>query len=101
MDRTLDRAPGLSARLKLTLSYAGFLMLAGALMLVMVWFFLLRYVPDDNAVQAPDGIQPGQAFLVRASGQVLGMALLFQLVFGLLGGWYLAGRVLAPLSKIT
>src|SRR5918999_1178979 len=30
---TLDRAPGLSARLKLTLSYAGFLMLAGALLL--------------------------------------------------------------------
>ncbi|GAB3892152.1 HAMP domain-containing sensor histidine kinase [Kibdelosporangium lantanae] len=29
------------------------------------------------------------------------MALLFQLVFGLIGGWYLAGRVLAPLSKIT
>ena len=29
----MDRAPGLSVRLKLTLSYAGFLMLAGALLL--------------------------------------------------------------------
>jgi hypothetical protein len=29
----VDRAPGLSVRLKLTLSYAGFLMLAGALLL--------------------------------------------------------------------
>ena len=42
----MDRAPGLSVRLKLTLSYAGFLMLAGALLLAAVWAFLLRYVPD-------------------------------------------------------
>ena len=42
----MDRAPGLSVRLKLTLSYAGFLMLAGALLLGAVWMFLLRYVPD-------------------------------------------------------
>src|SRR3712207_4031855 len=45
-EATVDRAPGLSARLKLTLSYAGFLMLAGALLLAAVWLFLLRYVPD-------------------------------------------------------
>ncbi len=42
----MDRAPGLSVRLKLTLSYAGFVMLAGALLLAAVWLFLLRYVPD-------------------------------------------------------
>src|SRR2546421_12910599 len=51
---TVNRAPGLSVRLKLTLSYAGFLMLAGALMLAAAWLagqdrqsfeFLLRYVP--------------------------------------------------------
>src|SRR5918992_4608299 len=54
-EETVDRAPGLSARLKLTLSYAGFLMVAGALMLAAAWFadrhrpsfeHLLRYVPD-------------------------------------------------------
>ena len=33
----MDRAPGLSVRLKLTLSYAGFLILAGALMLAAAW----------------------------------------------------------------
>ena len=42
----MDRTPGLSVRLKLTLSYAGFLMVAGALLLAVVWVFLLRYVPD-------------------------------------------------------
>src|ERR1700681_4310585 len=43
--KSVDRAPGLSVRLKLTLSYAGFLMLAGAVMLAAVWVFLLRYLP--------------------------------------------------------
>src|SRR5919106_296448 len=38
----VDRQPGLSVRLKLTLSYAGFLMLAGALWLAAAWLFLLR-----------------------------------------------------------
>ena len=52
-ERTLDRAPGLSVRLKLTLSYAGFLMLAGALLLAAVWFFLLRYVPDGTLTLSP------------------------------------------------
>ena len=35
-DQTVDRKPGLSVRLKLTLSYAGFLMLAGVLLLAAV-----------------------------------------------------------------
>ena len=50
----VERAPGPSVRLKLTLSYAGFLMLAGALLLAVVWVFLLRYVPD-RSVLAPGG----------------------------------------------
>src|SRR5919205_1813632 len=52
---TVDRAPGLSVRLKLTLSYAGFLMLAGALLLSVVWVFLLRYVPDRLVLEGPGG----------------------------------------------
>src|SRR4051794_23882785 len=52
---TVDRAPGLSVRLKLTLSYAGFLMVAGALLLAAVWVFLLRYVPDRAVLLNPGG----------------------------------------------
>ena len=40
----VDRPPGLSVRLKLTLSYAGFL--AGALLIGVVWVLLVRYLPD-------------------------------------------------------
>src|ERR671915_2502077 len=52
-EETVDRAPGLSVRLKLTLSYAGFLMVAGSLMLAVVWVFLLRYVPDPDVFRGP------------------------------------------------
>jgi two-component system sensor histidine kinase VanS len=98
----LDRAPGLSVRLKLTLSYAGFLMLAGALLLAAVWFFLLRYVPDRMFIVSPvHGVFPTQSNLLRAFAPAAAIVLAFLLVFGLLGGWLLAGRMLAPLTRIT
>src|SRR5216110_3098509 len=57
-EETVDRAPGLSVRLKLTLSYAGFLMIAGILLLAVVWVFLLRYVPDGEVIRGPGGLMP-------------------------------------------
>ena len=96
----MARAPGPSARLKLTLSYAGFLVLAGGLLLATVWVFLLRYVPDGPRFGpgpgGPDRSDLLDAFTPRAA-QALGVLLLV----GLLGGWFLAGRMLAPLTRIT
>jgi two-component system, OmpR family, sensor histidine kinase VanS len=106
----MTRAPGLSVRLKLTLSYAGFLMVAGVLMLAAAWLagqqgqsfeFLLRYVPD-GVISAAGGLVPGNdSFLLRAFAPAAAIVLVFLLVFGLLGGWILAGRMLAPLTRIT
>jgi two-component system, OmpR family, sensor histidine kinase VanS len=106
----VDRAPGLSVRLKLTLSYAGFLMLAGALLLAAAWLagqyrqsfdLLLRYVPD-GVISATGRLVPGNSsFLLRAFAPAAAIVLAFLLVFGLLGGWLLAGRMLAPLARIT
>ena len=101
----MDRAPGLSVRLKLTLSYAGFLMLAGALLLAAVWLFLLRYVPDRaflvNADDSPPGVFPVRSNLLHVFAPRAAAVLAFLLVFGLVGGWLLAGRMLAPLTRIT
>jgi two-component system, OmpR family, sensor histidine kinase VanS len=97
---SVDRRPGLSVRLRLTLSYAGFLMLAGALLLAVVWVFLLRYVPAE-AINTLSGFMPGRDDLVRAFVPAAAWALVFLLGFGLLGGWILAGRMLAPLARIT
>jgi two-component system sensor histidine kinase VanS len=96
MEETVDRAPGLSVRLKLTLSYAGFLMLAGAVLLAVGYFSLSR------------GLHPGVIFLVRSHADlfrnfapIAAVVMASLLVFGLLGGWFLAGRMLAPLTRIT
>jgi len=98
----VDRAPGLSVRLKLTLSYAGFLMLAGALLLAAVWVFLLRYVPDRLLTRSPiHGVFPIRSSLLHVFAPRAAAVLAFLLVFGLLGGWILAGRMLAPLTRIT
>src|SRR5438067_2981256 len=93
---TVDSAPGLIVRLKLTLSYAGFLMLAGALLLAAGYFSLSR------------GVHPGVIFMVRSHAHpprdfapTAAIVLALLLVFGLLGGWLLAGRMLAPLTRIT
>jgi two-component system sensor histidine kinase VanS len=106
----VNRPPGLSVRLKLTLSYAGFLMVAGFLMLVAAWMAgqpersfdgLLRFVPD-SLIDTLGALVPGnRAFLLRAFAPAAAVALAFLLVFGLVGGWILAGRMLAPLTRIT
>jgi two-component system sensor histidine kinase VanS len=106
----LARAPGPSVRLKLTLSYVGFLMVAGALMLAAAWLagrqggsfeLLLRHVPD-GVIGSLGGLVPGNSsFLLRAIAPAAAVVLTFLLVFGLLGGWLLAGRMLAPLTRIT
>ena len=101
----MDRAPGLSVRLKLTLSYAGFLMIAGALLLAAVWVFLLRYVPD-HALIVPGsadthGVFPVRTALLHVFAPRAAAVLAFLLVVSLLGGWLLAGRMLAPLTRIT
>jgi two-component system, OmpR family, sensor histidine kinase VanS len=95
----VDRAPGLSVRLKLTLSYAGFLMLAGALLLAAVWVFLLSDLPEVWI--GPDGQDLGWYRLVRDFAPAAAAVMAFLLVFGLVGGWFLAGRMLAPLTRIT
>ncbi len=108
----MDRSPGLSVRLKLTLSYVGFLMLAGALLLAVVWVFLLRYVPNDaivipgrmvvdDAIGTPDLFIPGRSDLWRAFTPKAAIALAFLLVFGLAGGSILADQMLTPLTRIT
>ena len=55
----MDRPPGLSVRLKLTLSYAGFLVLAGVVLLAAGYFSLSR------------GVHPGVIFMVRSHAELL------------------------------
>src|SRR5690242_14470733 len=69
---------------------------AGAVLLAAGYFSLSR------------GVHPGVIFMVRSHADLLrdfapiaAVVMAFLLVFGLVGGWLLAGRMLAPLTRIT
>jgi two-component system sensor histidine kinase VanS len=100
----------MSVRLKLTLSYAGFLFVAGAVIFVSAWFAgrnprsyeLLWDIVPSWAIRAVGAVVPGNdSFLLRAFAPAVLVALVFLLLVGLLGGWVIAGRMLAPLDRIT
>ncbi|GGN82839.1 sensor histidine kinase [Nocardia rhizosphaerihabitans] len=97
----MDRAPGLSVRLKLTLSYAGFIMLVGTLLIAAVFVFYLYYLPDGWIQTATGDFWIDRGSLLRAFAPFVTVVLAFLLAFGLAGGWILAGRMLTPLSRIT
>jgi two-component system sensor histidine kinase VanS len=80
-------------------------MLAGAVLLGL-WVIFVRYFPHAPIIRATrSGIGgafvPGRSLTQQAFGQAGVVVLAFLLVFGLVGGWLLAGRMLAPLSRIT
>ena len=80
----MDRAPGPSARLKLTLSYAGFLMLAGLLMLAAVWAVVLRYIPNGLLYH----LHPSWWFVIDRSDPLHGFASIAGIVLAFLGSAY-------------
>ncbi|MER6808429.1 HAMP domain-containing sensor histidine kinase [Spirillospora sp. NPDC000708] len=86
------------------------IVLSGALLLAVVWVFLLRYVPDGVIKPGPGFFRdrgpappfiPNRTDLWRAFAPRAAQALAFLLLFGLLGGWLLAGRMLAPLTRVA
>jgi two-component system sensor histidine kinase VanS len=95
-----DRPSGVSVRVKLALSYAGFLVVAGAALFV-VGFLLLRFVPEGNVQVVGGGWAPNRTNLVEVFVRYAWWALALLVVFGVAGGWVLAGFVLRPLDRIT
>ena len=96
----MSRSNGFSARAKLALSYAAFVVLTGGVLLAIVWVYLLRYVPDGY-IEPSSGFVPNRSDLLRAFAPNAMLALFFLLVVGVVGGWWLAGRMLAPLVLIS
>jgi two-component system sensor histidine kinase VanS len=86
----------MSVRLKLTLSYAGFLMLAGGLLLTATYVYLTR-ARHVGLILEPSY----ERVVAREFAPTAAVVMAFLLAFGLLGGWLLAGRMLAPLARIT
>ena len=95
------REPGLSVRVRLTLSYAALVVIAGVLLLGVVALWLLRYIPDEAVYTREGRFVPNRTDIIRAFVPPATWAVLALLVVGVVGGWYLAGRVLRPLTMIS
>lgn len=103
------RAPGpgvrVSARLRLALGYALFLVAAGAVLLFGV-YVVLRFVPDypltaanprdSGTTYAASRQEILEAVVGVSAAMLVGLA-----VVGMAGGWFLAGWVLRPLHRIN
>jgi two-component system sensor histidine kinase VanS len=67
--------------------------------------FLLRYVPEQALLTNPDaelnGVFPVRSSLLNVFAPRAAAVMAFLLVAGLGGGWFLAGRMLAPLTRIA
>ncbi|XAS72633.1 HAMP domain-containing sensor histidine kinase [Micrococcaceae bacterium Sec5.1] len=94
------RPPGLSAQWKLTLTYAAIAAATGIFLLSVTYVFLLRYVPRGNLQTEYGNTAPNQGDLIRAFLPPASAGLVFIIIAGLVGGWFLAGRVLRPLRQI-
>jgi hypothetical protein len=69
---------------------------AGVLLLAAVWLFL-NHVTHVGLILEPDY----RYAVLREFAPVAAIVLAFLLIFGVPGGWLLAGRMLAPLARIT
>ena len=94
------RRRGLSVRTRLALSYAGMVIVAGVVLFA-VGLLLLRFVPDGDLRLKHGGWTPNRSDLIEVLVRYAGWAIAGLVVFGLLGGWVLAGIVLRPLDRIT
>lgn len=93
-----------SARFRLALSYAVFLVAAGAGSLFGV-YVVLRYVPNYplTAANPSDAGSPvaSRPEILNAVVGVSAIILVALALIGITGGWILAGRVLRPLQQIN
>lgn len=95
-----ERAPGLSVRLKLTLSYAGFVVIVGIAVFVL-GFLVLRFLPEGNLYSESGLFTPGRQDLIEAFVRYAWYAVFALGAIGLAGGWVVSGLMLRPLRRIT
>ncbi|MFG1621136.1 sensor histidine kinase [Kribbella sp. NPDC049227] len=95
--------PRLTVRLRLTLSYAGLLVVAGGVVAFIV-YAVIRLFPNYPLTAAnprDQGPVPTRADILDLIVKLSAYALGFLAIVGLVGGWFLAGWMLRPLQEIT
>lgn len=90
----------MSVRAKLALSYAAVISVTGGLMIAAIWFFILRYF-DDRVRFKTLWFQPDSGDWLNGFFWPAAFLMVILLALGLVGGWFLAGRMLSPMTRIT
>ncbi|MET9584505.1 HAMP domain-containing sensor histidine kinase [Streptomyces sp. NPDC006539] len=93
----------LTARMKLTLTYALFVVVAGAFTLAVI-YLAMRFVPNYPLTAAnprDESGAPSRQEILQTLLEASGLTLLLLALVGVVGGWFIAGRVLRPLQDIT
>jgi Signal transduction histidine kinase len=90
----------MSARLRLTLSYAVFLLLAAAAMLLLL-IYIIRFVPEGNLSGQGGSFVPDRSDLLTALWPRALQVLAVVTLVGVIGGWLLAGWMLRPLNRLS
>lgn len=95
------RVRGVSTKVKLALVFTGILVVSCALVLFVVWAFLIRYIPAE-AVYTWDGnhFVPSRRDVLREFVPRVTIAFIGLVAVGLLVAWFASFRVLAPLSQM-
>ena len=95
------RTRGLSTKVQLSLVFTGILVVSCALVLFIVWAFLIRYIPNE-AMYTWDGnnFVPTRRDVLREFVPRVTVAVAVLVGIGLLVAWFASFRVLAPLSNM-
>ncbi|MDI6022707.1 HAMP domain-containing sensor histidine kinase [Leucobacter sp. UT-8R-CII-1-4] len=97
----VGRVRGVSTKVKLALVFTGILVVSCALVLFVVWAFLIRYIPAE-AVYTWDGnhFVPSRRDVLREFVPRVTIAFVGLVAVGLFVAWFASFRVLAPLSQM-
>lgn len=93
-----ERRRRISARLRLAFSYATVFVLVGIVLCAVFYVFVARYLPINEAVYEFFGVRTRALFWFPPTAAIV---LVLLVTVGFAVGWFLAGRFLAPLTRIT
>ena len=95
------RVRGMSTKVKLSLVFTGILVVSCALVLFIVWAFLIRYIPNE-VMYTWDGnnFVPARRDLLREFVPRVAVAVIVLVAIGMFVAWFASFRVLAPLSQM-
>ncbi|WP_367948835.1 sensor histidine kinase [Microbacterium sp. NC79] len=101
MAESIRRVPGLSARVRLTLVITAVAVISSGALWVVTALWVLRYLPTGNYSLDSGMWMPGRDDIMEVFMPIATTAFFAISGLAFVGGWFLAGRILQPLTAIA